>query len=357
MLRKAMSVSDAKRALGFPPTSNPSPEEIHKAYKALAFQLHPDRGGDQEKMVEVNVARDVLEGKQRAAPEHGEHPSPGYAPQTYEKKQRAVDKKTVTWDEARTKAGVPTSGVEWKFRSQGMHESRDGETTNGGIHGYVVYGKSANHHIFVAVEHYRYDSLYENVEHDLWWMKKYEFPLTQKIRDLAPKILRKGFEDMPHLKRKYNAKIAILNEETHFVEKSIDGYSLNLHFVAFKDGMRMMGELDDNDPWVANRKLTVVISMGNKPGKWDEYQASLTINGKVYELRDESVAKMADKTKGRPIFWSIFGDYWHQGGKKTLTKMQLGQKILTWMVKFLQAEPEELKTQLQTAVDQMGAKK
>jgi hypothetical protein len=220
----------------------------------------------------------------------------------------------------------------------------------------VVYGKSEHHHIFVACESYTYESLYENVDHDLWWMKRYEFPLTQKVRDLAPKILRKGFEDMPHLKASYNAKIAALHEGTHFIEKEIDSLSLHLVYVAFKDGMRLMGELEDNDPWVKDRKLTVTLDMHHKPGKLDEYQASLTINGKTYHLRDESVAKMSDSTKGRPIFWSIFGDYYHQGGKKVLTKMQKGQQLLKWMIKFLPAEPEELKAQLQTAVDQMGKK-
>lgn len=59
----AMSMQEAKEVLGFPPGYDPSPREISKAWKALALQNHPDRGGDHRKMVELNVAKEVLEGK------------------------------------------------------------------------------------------------------------------------------------------------------------------------------------------------------------------------------------------------------------------------------------------------------
>ena len=62
----AMSMDDAKRTLGFKPSETPSKEEVIKAYRAKALANHPDRGGDPEKMVEVNVAKDILEGKARA---------------------------------------------------------------------------------------------------------------------------------------------------------------------------------------------------------------------------------------------------------------------------------------------------
>lgn len=62
-LRVALSVEDAKEILGFPPYYAPSPTEITKAWRALSVQHHPDRGGDHKKMVEINVAKEVLEGK------------------------------------------------------------------------------------------------------------------------------------------------------------------------------------------------------------------------------------------------------------------------------------------------------
>lgn len=59
-LIQAMSLDEAKRVLGLPAVGTPSADEISKAYKTLALQNHPDRGGDADKMVEINVARDVL---------------------------------------------------------------------------------------------------------------------------------------------------------------------------------------------------------------------------------------------------------------------------------------------------------
>lgn len=61
----SMSLEDAKQVLGLPPGKTPSPGEIQKAYRAKAIENHPDRGGDTQKMVEINVAKEILEGKRR----------------------------------------------------------------------------------------------------------------------------------------------------------------------------------------------------------------------------------------------------------------------------------------------------
>lgn len=61
----ALTVEDAREILGFPPGYTPSQAELTKAWKAKSFENHPDRGGDPSKMVEINVAKDILEGKRR----------------------------------------------------------------------------------------------------------------------------------------------------------------------------------------------------------------------------------------------------------------------------------------------------
>jgi len=76
-LVQAMKRSEALALLGL--TGTPTEEDIKKAYKRKAIENHPDRGGDPSKMVQVNVAKDVLTGVQRATPEYSGGGG-GYAP-------------------------------------------------------------------------------------------------------------------------------------------------------------------------------------------------------------------------------------------------------------------------------------
>lgn len=46
------------RLLGFVP--DPAPDEIEAAYRRLALEHHPDRGGDPARFAEVTAARDRL---------------------------------------------------------------------------------------------------------------------------------------------------------------------------------------------------------------------------------------------------------------------------------------------------------
>jgi curved DNA-binding protein CbpA len=49
---------NARAILGVPPGA--SIDEITMAYRHLAADHHPDRGGDTERMAEINAARDAL---------------------------------------------------------------------------------------------------------------------------------------------------------------------------------------------------------------------------------------------------------------------------------------------------------
>ena len=51
-----------------------SPEELKRAYKKLAMQHHPDRGGDQKTFQEINEAYDTL--KDPAKRQQYDNPQP-----------------------------------------------------------------------------------------------------------------------------------------------------------------------------------------------------------------------------------------------------------------------------------------
>jgi hypothetical protein len=61
----SMSFQEAKEILGLPTNQAYTPEDLIKAYRRKAIENHPDRGGDPQKMVEVNVAKEILDGKRR----------------------------------------------------------------------------------------------------------------------------------------------------------------------------------------------------------------------------------------------------------------------------------------------------
>lgn len=50
---------DWRAVLGFDPGSRPSREDVDLAYRRLASQLHPDKGGYSDAMADLNAARDA----------------------------------------------------------------------------------------------------------------------------------------------------------------------------------------------------------------------------------------------------------------------------------------------------------
>lgn len=82
----SMSLEDAKAVLGFPPSASPSPSEIQKAYRTKAIENHPDRGGDHRKMVEINVAKEILEGKRKQ--DRTPYTKPQKSPEEAEREKR-----------------------------------------------------------------------------------------------------------------------------------------------------------------------------------------------------------------------------------------------------------------------------
>lgn len=84
----SMSMEEARETLGFPPGYAPSSDEVTKAYRRKAIENHPDRGGSHEKMVEINVAKEVLEGKRHDRFRPSPAPKPKKTPEEEEREFR-----------------------------------------------------------------------------------------------------------------------------------------------------------------------------------------------------------------------------------------------------------------------------
>ena len=55
---RTQQLSDARRVLGL--DRNATRTEIREAYRRIASDIHPDRGGDHARLAEITAARDTL---------------------------------------------------------------------------------------------------------------------------------------------------------------------------------------------------------------------------------------------------------------------------------------------------------
>jgi hypothetical protein len=337
---KAMSLEEAKQTLGFSPGDQPTPQEINRAYKEMAFKNHPDRGGDTAKMVEVNVAKDILEGKER--PSGGGY-SPSYdSGPSYAAPPRAKPEPVrISFEDAMNKGGVPHA--DWKFKTTTAYGGY-GDTQ---ISGFVICGKLGEKLVFTGVNHYRTQNAFTGEDVDEWWMDTIN--TTGTFRDDAPGAIRKLFDKFPYKTKGYNAKVEILDEGVVLNEKLV--YMRSARAVSFKDAMALMGETDQNDPW-AGRKLAVEMILTSKGmGSDQDYHIELIVNGRGYNLGPDSVKFIKDKTR---ILDTIYGRYYYwQGDKKVLTRAKDGKKVLTILAEKLTGEPKELLDALTAAASQM----
>jgi len=369
ILLLAMSLDEAKAKLGFPPGSNPSPQEVKEAYRRKALEAHPDRGGDEEAIKEINVAKDILDGKAR--PTYDRRPSspgPSRTPWPTEEQQRGKPyeqpkKKEVSFDAAQAKAGIP-SGVEWQFVTppqRGVGYSSDEFYRSDNC--FVAYGRTDSKHCFVAARHFEYQQSFIGAGpgEDTWTLKSFEYPIKDESKEsqnpawLYGNVVRalKGID----FKGKFNSKVL-----------DAKGWKLgdrlpNGAATSIKHWLVGSGQVAGDAPSVAGRKQVVEFQVDStfieKPGYYanpkatyssDFYKMTLIINGRPFELSERDTLKFFTEFKGG-LRW-IFGEYAYQGGKKNLTRMPKGKATLQWMAQNFSLPPDALAS-LQAASDQM----
>lgn len=366
-LMLSMSMSEAKALLGFDPEDSPSKSEVNRAWKRRIFEKHPDRGGDQSEAVELNVARDILEGKARPSYERGAPSAPAPAPVRYEKPERTGQ----TFEQAESKAGVP-NGVAWLFvtdRQKGSSWSSDESSKS--ENSWVAYGKKDGKQFFVGMKHYYHEDFYIGGTRntDTWTMKVQDYSDEAKSTNpswVYGKVV-KALKSVEHEGR-FNSKV-VDADGWRFVERMPKG-----HTTSIKHWLVNSGQVSSDDAAVVGRKQVVEMvaeSMFSEepgyypeaPARWntwdggyhgDYWKVSLRINGKEHPMSAGDFLRFSKlKIGGKQAMNAIFGRYAHQGGKKNLTRIRAGKALLKWMGENFKDMPDSALVSLAAASEQM----
>lgn len=345
IVRLAMDLGEARSLLGVSP--NASNDEIQKAWKIKALENHPDRGGDEEKMKAINVARDILLGERKPDRTYTP-PSESYQKPTSHHYSRPdkVEKK-VTFEEAAKAAGVP-SGVKWKFKTDTQYTPYLGEMK---AYGTVIYGATDDSHVFVGVQSFRDLNAFTNTDIDVYTMWVKEIPIKANLADIAPGTIRELWNNFNNRIKGYNAKVQLFDGDVAFEPRGVlygSGRS-----IAFKDAMAILGNVPTTyDP---KRKVEIIMELSTPQGegwKFGENTITFVINGKPYVLSEANSKKLSGMYKLKK---AIFGEYAYSGSKKVLTRQPADKRkvILDFLIKQLEgSEPDEVIEALKIASEQ-----
>ncbi len=364
----AMSLQEAKTILGFPPQSSPTADEITKAYRRKAIENHPDRGGSHEKMVEVNVAKDILDGKSRAT-FRPEPPPPRPKPPPPKEPDEVLAGQS--FEDAMGNSGVP-AGVEWKFIS--IPEWYWEKSFYPSHRIWVLYGQTDEKHVFLALKQrgessgtVPTDKGNTKIMKD-WQSSEIDVPISQNIAKIAAKyikLLADGWTDVPKMPtpKKYIAWSGGKPTEV-LVEKTPRSGG-----AALKDILAGTGLLNDDDPTITGRKSVVEVFTKYSSERYarskklkaegkishlnnaHQYDFFVRVNGKTEQLEDETIEKMVRVFLPFVLSWEI-----SEGAPKNLTRMRGGRlkhgpkEAIAELLKCLTGEPAWLKEALKKAV-------
>lgn len=359
--REEMTLTEAKQVLGLAVDANASEDAVRKAQRVKFFAI---KDGDQDKVVELNVAADILLGKRQPKYEGPSYSGPGNADVGYapppEPPPPAVE---VGWDDARQKAHIPAD-VTWLFFTESQSSGYSSDEFTNRASGYVAVGTTDSAWVFVAIEHYdREDHIIgsRRPKQDVYWMETVKMPKPDKpTAQFVVGGIERAWKQFPNLEKRFNFKIKLLPEGWDFKDFK---KNLHLHLKArsttVKNWLVDSGQLAETD-LKAPRKMNVEIeyasSFDMKPGfyqleKWSSKLGKLTlvINGKDHELSEQDGKKLAEfRIGGKRFMNRVFGEYYYGGEKKSLSKNRDGKPIMTWMAENL-GLPEWCKEGLRAA--------
>lgn len=366
----AMSMADALQTLGFPPGATPTPEEVKRAQRRQTIQHHPDRGGDPKKQVEINVAADILLGKERprrpgyepGAYETGRGPYTGPEPPSwYQPEGRPKERdEEVSFEEAKSQGGIP-GGVEWLFVTDNHRSGYSSDESTNTAHGWVAVGQTDNAWVFTAAENlYRADYYPGSLsgKKDIWRISTHTAPKGETTARFFYGNVMKAWKRFQHLKKRFNSKV-IPAEGWTFSDRLPSGNKVSIKNFLLNTGM--MGEGDLTAP----RKYEIKVKyeaapFGQRknppagfysPGEYyDPYKLTFIINGREFELPVQTVERLAKlRVKGKRFNDWMFGDRVYGGAVKVLTRKREGKEVMGWMAENLPGLPEWVETAFKAA--------
>jgi len=348
-LAMTMTLEEAKGILGIPSTVSPTTVDVEKAWRQKSLENHPDRGGSHEKMVEVNVAREVLEGKR--TPSY-QRPEPSWTPPPTPVPRREPPKPIeVSFMEAKQKAGVPTNAT-WIFITDSINAGYSSDEFSNRQTGQVLYGKTDSKHVFVGMEYMHRAEMFIGgaPSQSIWNMKVYMYPLTRPLSELAAMVISLAVKDFEYINgKRFNGKVWMVPDNLPFSEKV-----LHVHgkAIPLKMALVQLGELPEDDPSVAGRKKVIEFVFGG-----GDYQESyetrgmgfIVIDGKEFPLSKEDFVKF----KRAHGLEAVIGRYYYGGERRLLTRIKNGKKVMLWLIRNAHSLPQSVKDILQAAADQM----
>jgi hypothetical protein len=360
----AMSMGEALEVLGFPPGADPSPSEVKKQQRRKTVEHHPDRGGDAAKQIEVNVAADILLGKQRPSGGFGggyERPQRQQRPYEAPKKQ---DDNVVTFDEAKASGGVPGS-VEWMFVTTSHSSGYSSDEMVRQATGWVAVGQTDDSYIFTAVENYRFEDYFPGSltgKHDVWRIKTIKWGKSKAAGKKLTSVLVGGIKlawgQFQEMDKKFNYKVIPAKGWT-FGERMPKGRATTVKNYVLDEGLMREEDLGSPRTYTieVNYETARLDQRDNPPAgyykhsEWsDPYKLTIIVNGtKDYPLSENAMAKLHKlRLKGKSFLEWMFGDYYYGGETKNLTRKREGKQVMAWMAENLPV-PEPLRTALVAA--------
>ena len=360
LVAKEMTWEKALEVLGFPPGSHPSESEINRVYRDMSKKIHPDRGGDQRMMVELNVAKDILKGDREPVESPADWGFGGGGvsypgAEGVGVKVKPFEEKVVTFDEAKSKASIPNST--WLFVTQPVSSGYSTDSSARRASGWVAVGERDKTWDFVVVENTEDASYFigGGHRHDIYTIQTMSIPKKgpADARTLYGGVM-KAWKLFDRLEKRFNSKVIPLPDGWKFSNKWPSARVVSIKNFLLNTGVMSEGDLK------TPRKYTIEIhnerSHEDKPGFFkpseygDWYKLTLVINGREVALTEAQGEKLAKlRISGKRFMDRIFGEYYYGGETKSLSRNRDGKKIMAWMAENLPGLSDEVIAALKAA--------